>query len=216
MDAFVSWSGGKDSAYAYYMAKRDGLKVKILLNMAAEDGKRGHSHGLSMKALKRQSRAMGLILIQKKTSWEDYETRFKEALKDLKTMGITAGIFGDIDLADHREWVERVCAEEGVTPFLPLWLKDRKELMETFIWAGFKAKVVAVNNKWLDNVWLGREIDMEFVADLMRLNGVDLCGEKGEYHTFVYDGPLFKKPLDFKLAGRYHTMEHTFLDIKVL
>jgi uncharacterized protein (TIGR00290 family) len=112
------------------------------------------------------------------------------------------GIFGDIDLTQHREWVERVCADCGITPILSLWNKKREELLNTFINDGFRAIIVAVDARFLNEDWLGKEIDADFVRDATSLGTIDLCGEKGEYHTFVYDGPIFKTPLAFKTSQK--------------
>jgi len=214
MDGFVSWSGGKDSALACYMAENTGIDVKVLLHMMTEDGKRGRSHGIDAMLIKRQADSMGRTIIQRKTTWEDYENNFRDALRCIKNKGISSGIFGDIDIKEHRDWVEGVCKDEEVTPFLPLWLKDRVELMETFLKKGFKAIVVAVNKRYLDETWLGRRIDDGFIEDLKRCRGVHLCGEHGEYHSFVHDGPIFKRPVDFTIAGIYRTDDYAFLEVK--
>jgi len=105
-------------------------------------------------------------------------------------------------LIQHREWVERVCRDCDITPILPLWNKRREELLNTFIKDGFRAIIVAVDARVLNEDWLGKEIDADFIRDAASLGTIDLCGEKGEYHTFVYDGPIFKTPLAFKSAQK--------------
>jgi len=122
---FVSWSGGKETSLACYKAIQDeSLKVKYLLNMVSEDGRRSRSHGVSAALLKAQSDAMGIPIIQRKTTWESYEEVFKEAVSKLKKEGIEIGVFGDIDLQGHRDWVERVSKEIEIKPLLPLWKED--------------------------------------------------------------------------------------------
>ncbi|MFV9646535.1 MAG: hypothetical protein ACNYWU_11995 [Desulfobacterales bacterium] len=116
--AFVSWSGGKDAALSYYRAMKN-FHVTHLLNMVAEDGQISRSHGIRTDILRLQAEAMGLTIVQPKSSWETYEAEFKKALSGLKGRGVEAGIFGDIDLDAHREWVERVSKESGMEAVLP-------------------------------------------------------------------------------------------------
>jgi len=212
--AFVSWSGGKETSLACYQAMQDkSLKVKYLLNMVSEDGKRSRSHGVSSALLRAQSDAMGIPISQRKTTWGSYEKVFKKAVSGFKKEGIKIGIFGDIDLQEHRDWVERVCREIGIKPLLPLWKEDREELLKKFIRVGFKAIVVATKADLLGKEWLGRKIDEELIKDLKKVNGVDLCGEKGEYHTFVYDGPIFKRPVKFTTGKKAFRNKRWFLKI---
>ncbi len=212
--AFVSWSGGKETSLACYQAMQaKNLKVKYLLNMVSEDGKRSRSHGLSSTLLRAQSDAMNIPIIQKKSTWESYEKVFKKAVSELKKEGIKIGIFGDIDLQEHRDWVERACKKIDIKPLLPLWKEDREELLKEFIRIGFKAIVVATKADLLGKEWLGRKIDEELIKDLKKVNGVDLCGEKGEYHTFVYDGPLFKKRIEITETKKVLREDNWFLEI---
>ncbi len=212
--AFVSWSGGKETSLACYRAMQDkNLRVKYLLNMVSEDGKRSRSHGLDSSLLRAQADVMGIPIIQKRTTWENYEGVFKEAVSELKKEGIEIGVFGDIDVQEHRDWVERVCRETEIKPVLPLWKEDREVLLKEFIQAGFEAIVVATKADLLGKEWLGRRIDEEFIKNLKKLNDVDLCGEKGEYHTFVFDGPLFKKRIEITKSEKVLRGEHWFLEI---
>jgi diphthine-ammonia ligase len=200
--AFCSWSGGKECSMALYEAQASGIMVTHLLNMVSEDGVHSRTHGLDSSLLTLQAKAIGLPVIQKTTSWDGYEETFKGALKHLKQEGITTGIFGDIDLMQHKEWVERVCADCGIRPVLPLWERNREELLSAFIGKGFRAIIVATDAKFLNEDWLGREIDADFIKEAASLGTIDLCGEKGEYHTFVYAGPIFKAPLAFKVSQK--------------
>jgi len=214
--AFVSWSGGKETVLSCYrvMQKQD-VKVAYLLNMISEDGKHSRSHGVSTALLRLQAEAMGIPLVQRRTTWKDYEEEFKKAITDFRSKGIQAGMFGDIDLQEHKDWVERVCKEIGIKPILPLWKGKREELLREFIQVGFKAIVVATNADFLDQEWLGREINREFIEELKVLGNIDLCGEKGEYHTFVYDGPIFKKPVIFTTGKKILKDKHWFLEVKL-
>ncbi|KPK41544.1 MAG: ATP pyrophosphatase, partial [Omnitrophica WOR_2 bacterium SM23_29] len=113
-------------------------------------------------------------------------------------------------------WVERVCGEIEIEPILPLWKGEREDLLKEFIRVGFKAIVVATNADFLGQEWLGRQINEEFIEDLKALRiEVDLCGEKGEYHTFVYDGPIFKKSIDFSIGKKILKDKHWFLNLKL-
>ncbi len=198
---FISWSGGKDSTLACYNAMKSGeIEVAYLLNMLSENGTHSRSHHLSVVALKLQAEAMGIPIAQRQATWGGYEEEFKKALAVFKKEGIQAGVFGDIDVQEHRDWVERVCSESGLNAILPLWQRSRESLMDEFIAAGFKAVIVAVKLECMGSEWLGKQLDRQFVEDMKRLPQVDLCGENGEYHTFVYDGPIFKKPVEF-IAG---------------
>ncbi|RKY83529.1 diphthine--ammonia ligase [candidate division KSB1 bacterium] len=212
MKAFVSWSGGKESTLSCYKTM-DKLEVTCLLNMISEDGKRSRSHGLDSMLLKAQSKAIEIPIIQRKTTWQNYEQEFKKAVSELKKQGVEAGVFGDIDLEEHREWVERVCRELGIKAILPLWGKPRTEVVSEFIDSGFEAVVVATKAELLGAEWLGRRIDQRFVSDIRHLAGVDLCGESGEYHTFVTDGPIFKRKIKITAAEKEKIDEHWFWNI---
>ncbi len=214
LKAFCSWSGGKDSALSFYEAKKLGINISYLLNMIDEDGRYSRSHGINSILLRLQAEAIGLPIIQRKKSWKTYEEEFKRSVSDLEKDGIEAGVFGDIDLQEHRDWVERVCKEMGIRPILPLWKEEREKLLKQFIRAGFKAIAVATNAKFLGEEWLGREINGEFIEDLKVLENIDLCGEKGEYHTFVYDGPIFKKSIEFIIGKKVLKDKHWFLELK--
>ncbi|MCX5806189.1 MAG: diphthine--ammonia ligase [Proteobacteria bacterium] len=213
MKTFCSWSGGKDSALAFYEATRSGIEITHLLNMATENGEHSRTHGLTSGLLASQSEAINISLLQQKASWDTYEKEFKKALSIIKDGDALRGVFGDIDMIEHRDWVERVCLESGVEPILPLWLKDREEILISFIDAGFKAIVVATDERYLGEEWLGREINRAFIHDLKALNNVDLCGEKGEYHTFVYDGPIFKKPVEFNVVRKILMDSYRILEL---
>lgn len=213
--AFVSWSGGKDSGLAYYNAiKNDRVKVAYLLNMLSENDTYSRSHHLSATVLQAQAEAMKIPIVQKQATWGGYEEEFKSALAAFKKEGIQTGVFGDIDVQEHRDWVERICSESGLNAILPLWQRTRESLMSEFIACGFKAVIVAVKLECMGSEWLGRELDAQFVGDMKRLPQVDLCGENGEYHTFVYDGPIFKQPLIFVTGKKILEDKHCFLELK--
>jgi len=212
-NVFVSWSGGKESSLACYKAKANGLTPSYLLNMASEDGSRSRTHGLAREVLSLQAEAIGIPLIQRKTSWKEYEDNFKKTVLELKEEGIEGGVFGDIDLEEHRRWVERVCKEIGIRAHLPLWGKQQRKILEDFINFGFEAIVVAIISDTLDETWLGRKVDHKFLKDITRIKSITPCGEAGEYHTLVTDGPIFKKRMRIVETKTHQRGEQRFLDI---
>ncbi len=214
---FVSWSGGKDSCLAAYLATTAGLKARYLANTVSEDGNRSRSHGLSAEVLQLQSQAMGIPLVQRRTGRDNYEAEFKSMLRSFRTEGITGGVFGDIDFNEHRQWIDRVCQETDITPHLPLWEQSQDKILRDFISLGFEAIVVATKADLLGEEWLGRKVDLDFIKDLTELSGakpITLCGEAGEYHTFVVDGPLFKQRIEIKKVSKVLRDGCWYLDIQ--
>ncbi|MBA7651589.1 hypothetical protein ES703_59408 [subsurface metagenome] len=213
---FVSWSGGKDSCFACYQAAVSGLKVCYLLNMITEDGKRSWTHGLSTELLQMQSQAIGIPLVQRQTSMANYETEFKDTLLTLKQMGISGGVFGDIDLEEHREWVDRICRQVDITPYLPLWGQSQEKILRSFIASGFEAIIVVARADLFGEEWLGRKMDWEFLSHLAKLkqtSDIQPCGEAGEYHTFVIDGPLFNQRVEILETNKVLREGYWFLEI---
>jgi len=211
--AFCCWSGGKDSCLACHLAAANGLRVDYLLNMVTEDGKQSWSHGMATEWLRMQSEAIGIPLVQQRTTSAEYEATFKNTLVDMNRDGIAAGVFGDIDFGPHREWIDKVCAASGMTPHLPLWGMDQNEILKSFINLGFETIVVATRADVLDEKWLGRRLDRSFMSDLSELRNVTPCGESGEYHTMVINGPLFRRRMEVIEANKVLRDGHWFLDI---
>jgi len=206
------WSGGKDSCFACYKAMTDGHDMAALLNFTQMGSHASLSHGLSSEVIFNQAKATGISVIQKAMPWESYREEFKDLILYLKTANEIKGIvFGDVYLQEHKDWIDKVCAELGVDAILPLWGKDTKELVSDIIGNGFKALIVATNAAFMGKEWLGRNIDRLFIDALY--SGIDPCGEKGEYHTFVYNGPVFKRPIEFKTDGIFLEDNHWFLRI---
>jgi diphthine-ammonia ligase len=198
--AVCSSSGGKDSMLALWHARDLNLRPATLLTMFDETGKRSRSHGVSRTLAGAQARALGLDLFAPSAGWKDYEKVFVEALNELRERGHEVAIFGDIDLEPHREWEARVCKQAGVNHCLPLWHRSRLELARESIALGFKSIVVCVDSRFLGDAYCGRLFDESFIRDLPP--GVDACGENGEFHTFVYDGPSFNRPVEFVVKSR--------------
>jgi uncharacterized protein (TIGR00290 family) len=217
MRVVTSWSGGKESCFACYKAISEGFDVSYLLNFVSKDG-RCMSHGLDSRLILAQSKAVGIPIIQRKVTWETYEQGFKGVMRELKRSGIEGAVFGDIsNIAGHEGWIDRVCSEVGIKPVEPLWGSGPQQLLSNFVKEGFKAIVVMTKADLFDKEWLGRKVDNAFVEDMLKLKekvDVDLCGELGEYHTFVYDGPIFKKRIEILDFRKKLVKGYWFLDIK--
>ncbi len=192
----VSWSGGKDSSLALREILSGGrYKVAALLTTVTEGYDRISMHGVRRVLLERQAASLGLplekVLISNQSSNEEYESKMAATLKQYKEAGTTAVVFGDIFLEDLKEYREKNLAKLGMKGIFPLWKRDTAELMKAFIEGGFKAKTVCVDTRALGEEFVGREIDAQFLSELPK--GVDICGENGEYHSFAYDGPIFRE-----------------------
>ena len=211
MKVFASWSGGKDSCLACYKALSEGFDVSYLLNFISEDGTRSRAHGISSDLIALQAEAIGIPIIQVKSSWEGYESKFKQKVEELKEKGVKGGVFGDIDLQEHKEWVDRVCSEVKVASLEPLWGNDPREILKEFVNAGFKALVIKVKADWFGKEWLGREINEQFIKDLPE--EIHPSGEHGEYHTFVVDGPLFQRRVEIIKSDKKFEDRNWLLDI---
>ncbi|NVL89647.1 MAG: diphthine--ammonia ligase [Desulfobacterales bacterium] len=217
MKVFCSWSGGKDSCLSCYKAMLEGHEVDYLFTMFTTTGRHTRSHRLSKELLLAQSQAIGIPVYNRRASWNTYEREFNKALAVFKGQGIQGGVFGDLYLDGHREWVEKVCTVPGITPFLPLWGLEGKDLLWQFVEAGFEAVVIAVKGGVLGADWLGRKIDKELINELSN-EAVDICGEQGEYHTLVIDGPIFRKKIeiiDTKVTRRNGMSFLEVLDFKL-
>ena len=192
MKIVAAWSGGKDSCFACYKAIQEGHEVVNLLIMMS-DLSISNFHMIRSDMLDAQSQAIGIPIVKWTTTPDTYEQEFKKALLQMKAKGVEGIVTGDVfDVALHEAgWLDRICKEVGLTPVRPLWHRDTQQILEEFINAGFKATVVRITNL-LSIDWLGREINKKFLDDLLKLGTVDPCGENGEFHTFVTDGPLFK------------------------
>lgn len=211
---FCSWSGGKDSCLALHRAVTAGAKPAYLLTMISEDGIRSRAHGLRKDVLEAQAAAMRIPLLVRCTTWGEYESVFIDALHEIRKQGVTAGVFGDIDLQCHLDWEEKVCAKTDMTAYLPLWKCGREALLDEFLAAGYKSMIVAVKEKKLDKKFIGRIIDRKLVREFQKI-GIDPCGEDGEYHTFVFAGPVFSKPLPVETGAITDHAGYSMIDVKL-
>ena len=209
---FCSWSGGKDSSLALHHAIVSGGIPKALLTMMTEEGQRSRSHGLPVALIQRQAMALGIPLILRKASWNDYERTFSHALGELKADGIDCGVFGDIDLAPNREWVERVCLAASIRAYEPLWQRARHDLLDELLQLGFEATIIAVKQSVLDSSFLGRTLDRRVIGELADA-GIDPSGEEGEYHTVVTNGPVFSCAIEIESRDQVVRDGYCFLDV---
>lgn len=184
---------------ALHRALAAGASVEVLLAMFDEGGARSRSHAIPPQLMRAQADALGIELLIGRAGWADYEAVFTARLRELAARGITHGLFGDIDLQPHRDWEEKVCAVAGLRAELPLWQQPRRALVDELLALGYRARVVCVDARFLDASFCGREFDAAFLADLPE--GVDACGENGEFHTFVFDGPRFARRVAHELAA---------------
>jgi uncharacterized protein (TIGR00290 family) len=198
----LSWSGGKDSAMALYVLLADDrYEVVGLLTTVAEEYKRISHHGVREELLELQAESIGLPLDRiylpsdpdDSCSNERYEALMRDTLQQYCDAGVMSVAHGDIFLEDLRAYREKNLARLGMRGVFPLWKRETSELIETFIESGFKAYLSCVEAK-LGESFVGRAIDAKLIDDLPE--GVDPCGEYGEFHSFVYDGPIFRKPID--------------------
>ncbi len=213
-----SWSGGKDSCLACYKAIQQGYQVKYLLNFISREHKRCCFHGIEARLLQLQAELTGIPLIQKEVTadMQEYEKEFKEAVTELKARGIRKMVFGDIYLLDHMNWVDRVCKDLAIEPIEPLWNVSPTQILEEFIDLGFKAIIVSCQADKFGKDFIGRYIDKDLLVELKSKN-ICPCGENGEFHTLVVDGPLFKRRiniLESEPIVKEGFWKYWFLDIK--
>ncbi|MCW3075988.1 MAG: hypothetical protein JWO32_597 [Bacteroidetes bacterium] len=199
--AILNWSGGKDSALClYHFLKQDQFEVISLLTSVSEKHQRISMHGVRVELLEEQAKSIGLPLfkmyVPDMPTMEAYEKIMSESLTDFKNKGTSVSVFGDIFLEDLRKYREDQHKPFGMKALFPLWQRPTSEILTEFIDLGFKTIITCVNEKYLDKSFAGRIIDTDFINALPP--NVDPCGENGEFHTFVFDGPLFSKPVQFE------------------
>jgi len=205
MKAFFNWSGGKDSTLALYHAQKDKhYSIEKLLTNINGNHRRISMHGVREELLELQAEAIGLplqkIILPEEPSMQEYENKMKETLEELQKENFTHAFFGDIFLEDLKKYREEQLSKVGISCIFPLWKRDTVELMHEFIDLGFKTILVCTNADLLPQEFAGRIINKDFLKDLPK--NVDACGENGEFHTFVFDGPIFKKSVPVKVGEK--------------
>jgi uncharacterized protein (TIGR00290 family) len=210
------WSGGKDSAMALHaLQSAREYSVTALLTTVTEEYDRISMHGVRRVLLERQAESIGLplhaVLIPPQCINATYEARMKEALSEHLARGVQRVAFGDIFLEDLRVYREKNLAQIEMQALFPIWKRDTRELARDFLRCGFRAITVCVDPRVLDPSFAGRVLDESFFADLPP--GVDPCGENGEFHTFVFDGPVFQVPIHFLIGEKVMRDGFCFCDL---
>ena len=212
----MCWSGGKDSSLALHAVLQDPtLRVEALLTTVTEGYERISMHGVRCVLLQEQARAIGLPLEQVRipiqASNAIYEAAMGETLLRYQTAGVSRIIFGDLFLQDIRRYREATLAKLNMRGIFPLWLKDTRQLAHDFIAAGFRAMLVCIDPKQISPSFCGRDFDQRLLSDLP--SSADPCGENGEFHTFVYDGPIFRQPVSVTKGEVIHRDGFWFCDV---
>ena len=209
----ASYSGGKDGLLAVYRAIDAGLVPAGLITTYNTDAGRSWFHGVSEGMFRAVSESLALPVTLIRTSGEAYAANFEKALAAAKSNGAEVCVFGDIDIEGHFEWCAARCANTGLTPYFPLKGEARKKAVYELIDLGFKAIIAIVDTSRMPEKFLGEVLTRE-TADAIEACGADICGENGEYHTFVFDGPLFSQPVGFTVAGAEKRDKYAFLKIE--
>lgn len=201
--AIFNWSSGKDSALALHRTlQEDQLEVTSLLTSINKEFQRISMHGVHVSLLEKQAESLGFPLMKmelsKEPTMEEYRELMSKTMNEIQSQGITHSIFGDIFLEDLRKYREDQLKAIGMQAIFPLWKQNTTDLIHEFLDLGFKTIVTCVNETYLDKSFVGRIIDKDFIKDLPK--NVDPCGENGEFHTFTFDGPIFKNPIDFEVG----------------
>lgn len=212
--AAVSWSGGKDSCFAYYKALQAGHKAKYLFNTISDDFHRVRFHGVDRGVIQKQADVLAIQLLQRETAADQYEVDYIESLRYLKRQNIDGLICGDIHLAHSLTWAKKVTRKAQLQLFEPLWSKKPEDIFQEFLAAGFEAVVVSTQASLLDAGWVGRKLDQTFLEDIKQHRNIDICGENGEYHTLVLNGPIFRQKINITASQKVFRSGYWFLDIQ--
>lgn len=226
-----SWSGGKDSCFAYYKALKSNLDVRYIFTTISKITHRLHSHGTSRELLLDQIMAINTGIAKKNIKLIGVRERFTRSrippehdhkviktLNHFKETGLTGIVFGDLKGGGRLNWIKTICKQTSLDYLFPLFKMPEKKLIIDFMNSGFKAIIVAVRPELIDRSWLGKEIDENFIKYIRdrRAERPDLsyCGENGEYHTFVTDGPIFKKRIELLKTNVIKDRFEYCLDVK--
>lgn len=197
MKFVISYSGGKDSVMALHKMLAAGHMPIGLLVTVNREMRRSWFHGVDFDFLKTISDSLGIPLILCESGVDDYNAAIEKSLAEAKERGAEACVFGDIDIEDHLQWCKERCAAVDIGCIHPLWQRDRKENTEEIISLGYQCLIKCVSNQALPQSFLGRILDTDLVEEMTAL-GIDVCGENGEYHTVVVDGPVFRYPVGYE------------------
>jgi uncharacterized protein (TIGR00290 family) len=209
------WSGGKDSLLALDRAQQGGLEVSHLVNIYEGSSGRVRFHGVRKESIASQARALGLELLQKNTHPDTFEQAFRRAMLELKQLGVGGIVFGNIHLAEIRAWYEQRTAEMGYRHIEPLWGEPPSALIREFVRRGHRARIVSVYLTCGRKEWIGKEFSEDLILELERTENTDVCGERGEYHSFAFGGPLFQTALTLRDESQLEMENHLVLDFSV-
>lgn len=213
--ALVSWSGGKDCAWALERLRGSDVELVALLTTINERFDRVAMHGVRRELIEEQARSIGIPLWITPLPWPCSNERYEEVMGGVCRRAVEAGIdsvvFGDLFLEDIRAYRERMLAGTGLEPLFPVWQIPTAELAREMLARGLRARVACIDRRMLDRSFAGREYDASFLADLPA--GVDPCGENGEFHSFVYDGPMFRYPITVERGEFHEDGNFTFADL---
>lgn len=204
----VSWSGGKDSMLALHTLWCEPFAYKVhgLLTTYCEANRRVAIHGTPLELIQAQARSLGLMLhavsLPPQCSNIEYEMRLSRSFESLRSRGISHVVFGDLFLEEIRDFREKLCERQGMTPLFPVWGMPPGEVVPRLIAMGYRSIICSVLAPFLDMEWLGSELDHRFLQSLPA--GIDMAGENGEYHSLVVDGPRFQWPVDYRIEGIRH------------
>ncbi len=208
----LCWSGGKDSTLALYRLRQDGVAVEWLLNLFEASSGRVRFHGVRAELVQAQARALGVELVQRPVGPDGFEAAFRAALAELKHAGCSAVAFGNVHLEDVRAWYEDRVRAAQLAHVEPLWGTPPGAVVREFLAKGFRAVVASVDLSRGRPEWVGKSLDEELLR-AVEASGADPCGEHGEYHTFAFCGPLFARPVRFRVAGVLERDGHRFADL---
>lgn len=206
-------SGGKDSTLALDRARRDGMEITSLVNIYEGSSGRVRFHGIRHELIRRQAQAMGIELIAAHTTPDDFETVFGNLLKTLVGRDIDGVVFGNVHVADVRAWFEERVRAAGLEHIEPLWGDPPVELAWEVVERGYRALVISVDLHRKAVPFLGREFDADLVTEITTTDDLDPCGEHGEYHTYVFDGPEFTDQVAFERGDTVDIEGHRFIDL---
>ncbi len=210
----IAWSGGKDAMLALDRSVKAGLDVRYALNFYDASSGRVRFHGVRCELVRDQTKSLNLGIVQVRVGPRDFEAMFLRSLQSLKELGVGGIIFGNIHLADVRAWYEERTTAAGFVHHEPLWGDTSDVLLAEFLARKYVARIVSVNLEIGNPDLLGRDISPAVVSELLAGSG-DAVGERGEYHTFVSDGPLFTKPVVFRPGPVFEVENHRMLDLLI-
>lgn len=201
----LSYSTGKDSVLALDRMITAGYQCAGLVTSVSEDINRSWFHGIPLSLLEQAAESLQIPLVVVKNNPENYQERMVTSLRKMKKSGIDYCVFGDIDIEENGQWDRNVCQKSGLKPLLPLWEESREEIVTDFVEKGYHAIIKTISKaSRIPDRFLGQPLDQTFI-DYLNTHDIDVCGENGEYHTFVVDGPLFKFPINYQTTGIFES-----------